>query len=105
MAMVRDLFGGYPLVKMLSRLALVSGLAPVLAPVIGSQLLLAVDWRGMFVFLSIYGFLVLVATALFLRETLEPAARSVRGHSLGPPALRCAVPRPRLSWAPCSSPA
>ena len=81
MAMVRDLFGGYPLVRMLSRLALVSGLAPVLAPVIGSQLLLAVDWRGLFVFLSIYGFIVLVATALFLRETLEPAARSVRGHS------------------------
>lgn len=81
MAMVRDLFGGYPLVKMLSRLALVSGLAPVLAPVIGSQLLLAVDWRGLFVFLSIYGFLVLVATALFLRETLPPTARSVRGHS------------------------
>jgi DHA1 family bicyclomycin/chloramphenicol resistance-like MFS transporter len=81
MAMVRDLFGGYPLVKMLSRLALVSGLAPVLAPVIGSQLLLAVDWRGLFVFLSIYGFIVLVATSLFLRETLAPEARSVRGHS------------------------
>ncbi len=81
MAMVRDLFGGYPLVKMLSRLALVSGLAPVLAPVIGSQLLLAVDWRGLFVFLAIYGFLVIVATALFLRETLAPEARSVRGHS------------------------
>jgi len=81
MAMVRDLFGGYPLVKMLSRLALVSGLAPVLAPVIGSQLLLAVDWRGLFVFLAIYGFLVIVATALFLRETLAPESRSVRGHS------------------------
>jgi DHA1 family bicyclomycin/chloramphenicol resistance-like MFS transporter len=36
MAMVRDLFGGRPLVRMLSRLALVNGLAPVLAPVLGS---------------------------------------------------------------------
>ncbi|QEO08724.1 multidrug effflux MFS transporter [Protaetiibacter larvae] len=81
MAMVRDLFGGYPLVKMLSRLALVSGLAPVLAPVIGSQLLLVVDWRGLFVFLSVFGFLVLIANAIFLRETLPAGARHVRGHS------------------------
>ena len=46
MAMVRDLFGGKPLVRMLSRLALVNGLAPVLAPVIGSQMLAIMDWRG-----------------------------------------------------------
>ncbi|TPX03587.1 multidrug effflux MFS transporter, partial [Schumannella luteola] len=81
MAMVRDLFGGYPLVRMLSRLALVSGLAPVIAPVIGSQLLLVVDWRGLFVFLAVYGFVVLVANGLFLRETLPSEARNVRGHS------------------------
>lgn len=81
MAMVRDLFGGYPLVRMLSRLALVSGLAPVLAPVIGSQLLLVVDWRGLFVFLAVFGFLVLVANAVFLKETLPAEARNVRGHS------------------------
>jgi len=81
MAMVRDLFGGYPLVKMLSRLALVSGLAPVIAPVLGSQLLLVVDWRGLFIFLAAFGFLVLVANAIFLRETLPESARHVRGHS------------------------
>jgi DHA1 family bicyclomycin/chloramphenicol resistance-like MFS transporter len=81
MATVRDLFGGYPLVKMLSRLALVSGLAPVIAPVLGSQLLLVVDWRGLFVFLAAFGFLVLVANALFLRETLPASARHARGHS------------------------
>ena len=52
MAMVRDLFGGKPLVRMLSRLALVNGLAPVLAPVIGSQLLGVMDWRGVFVVLA-----------------------------------------------------
>jgi MFS transporter, DHA1 family, multidrug resistance protein len=42
-AMVRDLFGGLPLVRMMSRLALVSGLAPMVAPIIGSQLLLFMD--------------------------------------------------------------
>ncbi|KZX21811.1 multidrug effflux MFS transporter [Rathayibacter tanaceti] len=78
MAMVRDLFGGRPLVRMLSRLALVSGLAPVLAPVIGSQLLLVMDWRGIFVFLAAYGVLVVSAVALLIVETRPRAARHER---------------------------
>ena len=45
MAMVRDLFGGRPLVRMLSRLALITTLAPLLAPLIGSQMLRFTDWR------------------------------------------------------------
>lgn len=81
MAMVRDLFGGKPLVRMLSRLALVNGLAPILAPVIGSQLLLFLDWRGLFVFLALYGVLVVVAVAIFIVETLPPARRKDAGHS------------------------
>lgn len=81
MAMVRDLFGGLPLVRMLSRLALVSGLAPVLAPLIGSQLLLVIDWRGIFWFLAAYGVLAISAAVFFLVETLPPARRADRGHS------------------------
>ena len=80
MALVRDLFGGLPLVRMLSRLALVSGLAPILAPVIGSQLLRFVDWRGIFVFLTAYGVLVVIAAVFFIVETLPPARRA-DGHS------------------------
>ncbi len=78
MATVRDLFGGQPLVRMLSRLALVSGLAPILAPVIGSQLLRVTDWRGIFVVLSVYGAVVLTVAALLIVETLP---RSARGHA------------------------
>jgi DHA1 family bicyclomycin/chloramphenicol resistance-like MFS transporter len=81
MAMVRDLFGGRPLVTMLSRLALVSGLAPILAPLIGSQLLLVLDWRGIFWFLTAYGVVVILATMFFLVETLPAARRADRGHS------------------------
>jgi DHA1 family bicyclomycin/chloramphenicol resistance-like MFS transporter len=81
MAMVRDLFGGIPLVRMLSRLALVNGLAPILAPVIGSQLLRILDWRGIFYFLAAYGILVVVATAIFIVETLPPARRVDKGHT------------------------
>ena len=80
-AMVRDLFGGLPLVRMMSRLALVNGLAPVLAPVIGSQLLLFTDWRGIFAFLTVYGVVVITAAYFFLVETQPKARRGDRGHS------------------------
>jgi DHA1 family bicyclomycin/chloramphenicol resistance-like MFS transporter len=81
MATVRDLFGGYPLVRMLSRLALVNGLAPIAAPVIGSQLLLLMPWRGLFFVLAGYGVLVVVAASLFIIETLPPARRVEPGHA------------------------
>lgn len=75
MAMVRDLFAGRHLVHMLSRLALVNGFAPVIAPVIGSQLLLITNWRGIFWVLAAYGVAVGLAVALFVRETLPPSRR------------------------------
>lgn len=81
MAMVRDLFGGKPLVRMLSRLALVNGLAPVLAPVIGSQLLQVMDWRGVFWVLAGYGIVVVLAVAFLIVETLPESRRHIAGHS------------------------
>ncbi|WP_231637103.1 multidrug effflux MFS transporter [Microbacterium sp. No. 7] len=81
MAIVRDLFGGRRLVVMLSRLALVSGVAPVVAPLIGSQLLLVMPWRGIFVVLAVYGVVMLVASIVLVRETLPPARRQERGST------------------------
>ena len=81
MAIVRDLFGGLPLVRMLSRLALVNGLAPIVAPLIGSQLLLIMPWRGIFWILAAYGVVVLLAAIFFIVETLPPARRADLGHS------------------------
>ena len=74
MAIVRDLFHGQRLIRMLSRLALVWGLAPVLAPVIGSQLLRVVEWRGIFIVLAAYGLVMVVVSSFFMIETL-PAER------------------------------
>lgn len=78
-AVVRDLFGGKRLVVMLSRLALVSGVAPVLAPLVGSALLVLMPWRGIFVVLGIYGSIMLIAAAIFIPETLPPARRHEKG--------------------------
>ncbi|GAA4062757.1 multidrug effflux MFS transporter [Agromyces indicus] len=81
MAMVRDLFGGKPLVRMLSRLALVVGLAPVVAPVVGSQLMQVMDWRGLFWVLGAYGLVVVLAVMFLIVETLPESRRHVAGHS------------------------
>jgi len=78
MAIVRDLFGGRRLVVMLSRLALVSGVAPVVAPLIGSWLLTLMPWRGIFGVLAAYGVVMLISTLIFIPETL-PAARRQGG--------------------------
>lgn len=79
MAIVRDLFGGKRLVVMLSRLALVSGVAPVAAPLIGSWLLSLMPWRGIFVVLAVYGVVMLVSTVVLVPETLPVARRQDRG--------------------------
>lgn len=75
MAMVRDLFAGQALIRMLARMALVTGLAPVIAPVIGSQLLNVMDWRGLFVVLALYGALVALVVGGVIRETLPVERR------------------------------
>lgn len=81
MAMVRDLFGGTRLVTMLSRLALVNGLAPVIAPVLGSQLLLIMPWRGIFWVIAAYSAVMLVCLVLWINETRPKEARIASGHS------------------------
>jgi DHA1 family bicyclomycin/chloramphenicol resistance-like MFS transporter len=79
MAMVRDLFHGYAMVRMFSRMSLVNGLAPILAPIIGSQLLLVMPWPGIFYFLAAYGLLVIIAAIFLIRETYPPELRGRAG--------------------------
>ncbi len=83
MAMVRDLFSGYAMVRMFSRMALVSGLAPILAPVIGSQLLLFMPWPGIFFVLAAYGLCVITAAVFVVRETLPKERRGLTGLTMG----------------------
>lgn len=78
-AIVRDLFGGRRLVTILSRLALVSGVAPIVAPLIGSALLLVMPWRGIFIVLACYGALMLVCALLIIPETLPRERRQGKG--------------------------
>jgi DHA1 family bicyclomycin/chloramphenicol resistance-like MFS transporter len=82
MAIVRDLFTGLPAAKLLSRLMLVLGASPILAPTLGGIALTWTSWRGVFVLLTLLGTAVITLTALFLPETL-PVARRRSGGVLG----------------------
>lgn len=75
MAMVRDMFSGVTGVRMFSRLMLVMGAAPVLAPSLGAQLLRVTDWRGIFMVLAAAGAALFLVGCFGLRETLPPERR------------------------------
>ncbi|HAZ39548.1 MAG TPA: MFS transporter [Exiguobacterium sp.] len=78
-AIVRDLFEGPELTRFFAALSLVNGTAPILAPVIGGQLLRFGDWHFVFYLLAILSTLMLLAVALRLPETL-PLERRVEGN-------------------------
>src|SRR4051812_31041032 len=61
LAIVSDLYVGSVQARVFSLLTLVSGLAPIIAPVIGSQLLALTSWRGIFLLLGLIGVLLLPA--------------------------------------------
>jgi DHA1 family bicyclomycin/chloramphenicol resistance-like MFS transporter len=79
LAIVRDLYEGRAAATMLSRLFLVLGAAPVLAPTIGGELLRFTSWRGIFAFLAVYGVLMILVGARALPETLSPERRQSSG--------------------------
>ena len=53
-AIARDFAFGQELTKLFALLMMVNGLAPVIAPLIGGQLLLFTTWRVIFVILAIF---------------------------------------------------
>jgi DHA1 family bicyclomycin/chloramphenicol resistance-like MFS transporter len=78
-AIVRDMHSGAAAARFFSLLMLVNGLAPILAPVIGGQVLAVTTWRGVFVVLAAIGVLLLAATAAGMPETLAPEGRHPGG--------------------------
>ncbi|MFI7453378.1 multidrug effflux MFS transporter [Nonomuraea sp. NPDC049714] len=80
-AVVRDLYDGAAIARIFATLMLVSGLAPILAPIAGAQLLAFTSWRGVFVALSLMGLVLLLAVLFGVRETLPASERA--GGGLG----------------------
>lgn len=78
-AIVRDVFHARASARAFSQLAMITGLAPVVAPLIAGQILLLTDWRGLIVALAIVGAAIATFTILFLRETLPRERRHRTG--------------------------
>ncbi len=79
MAIVRDRYEGLAVSKVMARLMLVVGVAPILAPTIGAQLLLLGSWRLIFVFLAVTGTVLLAVASVALRESLPVELRRTGG--------------------------
>ena len=75
-AFIRDIAAGQNASRLYSTQAAISSLAPVVAPLVGGQLLLLGDWHVVFIFLVILGAAVLGMAAWLMPESLDPANRS-----------------------------
>ncbi|MET7796622.1 multidrug effflux MFS transporter [Streptomyces decoyicus] len=78
-AVVRDLYDGVAMARFFSTLMLISGVAPVVAPLIGGQILRITDWRGVFVVLTAVGVALTLLVWRRLDETLPPEGRHSGG--------------------------
>jgi MFS transporter, DHA1 family, multidrug resistance protein len=74
-AVVRDLYSGNEAARVLSLMGIVLGVAPVVAPIIGSHLHVWFGWRANFIFVAGYGALALVCVAISLPETIRARDR------------------------------
>jgi DHA1 family bicyclomycin/chloramphenicol resistance-like MFS transporter len=75
-AVVRDLSEGQAAAIMMSRLVLVMGVAPILAPTIGGAILAFAHWRVIFWLLAIYGAACVITAWKVLPETLPEDRRT-----------------------------
>lgn len=73
-AVVSDLFQRAEAQRVMSHIAMIFGLAPALAPIVGGWLLLAGPWQAIYWFLAAFGLLLVVLTALVLPES-HPSER------------------------------
>jgi len=96
-AVVRDLYDGLAMARFFSSLMLVSGVAPIVAPLIGGQILRVTDWRGVFVVLTVAGAALTALVWARLPETLPPARRHQGGVGEALRAMRGLLADPPFS--------
>jgi DHA1 family bicyclomycin/chloramphenicol resistance-like MFS transporter len=70
-AIVRDIFPPKETARIFSILGLIMGISPIIAPTVGSWLLLGFGWRSIFYFLAVFSFLLIIVLWQFLPNTLQ----------------------------------
>ena len=103
-AVVRDREEGAAAARVFSLLMLVSGIAPIAAPLFGGLLINVTSWRGIFVVLSLLGAAGLLAVTVILPETLAPDDRHSGGISQTLAVTKRVVRhRPLMGYAPTAA--
>jgi len=87
-AIIRDLYGGTTAARMFSTLMMITGVAPILAPLIGGGVLAVSSWRGIFLVLAAIGLCLIGLALRAVPETLPASARHAGGVQATVVALR-----------------
>jgi DHA1 family bicyclomycin/chloramphenicol resistance-like MFS transporter len=69
-AVVRDHYSTQEAARALSMLMLIMGVAPILAPILGSHILALAGWRGIFVVITLIGMVLLITVWKVMAESL-----------------------------------
>lgn len=76
-AIVRDLYSGREMAKIMSFTMMVFILVPAIAPLMGQGILLFSSWHAIFITFLVIAFIIIVWFGLRLEETLQPEKRRV----------------------------
>lgn len=71
-AVIRDQLDTHDAAKALSMIMLIMGATPILAPIVGGQMLLFTSWRSLFYVMTFCGVALLFAVIVSMKETLNP---------------------------------
>lgn len=71
-AMVRDIYGGEKAAKVMAYIGMAFAISPAVTPAIGGFLQVTLGWRANFVFLTLFGLVMLVIVVRRLPETYRP---------------------------------
>jgi DHA1 family bicyclomycin/chloramphenicol resistance-like MFS transporter len=81
-AIVRDIFSAQDSARVFSHLMLVIGIAPIMAPIFGSVLLVNFGWKAIFVFLTGFGVLCLMIAFFAIPQSKEGDATDKVSYAL-----------------------
>jgi DHA1 family bicyclomycin/chloramphenicol resistance-like MFS transporter len=97
-SVVRDLYSGRHMARVMSLTFVVFLMVPVLAPSLGQLILLIGPWRGIFIACGIFASIVWAWTMLRLKETLHPEYRMVLTRAHVAAAVKLVVGNPTSLW-------
>jgi MFS transporter, DHA1 family, multidrug resistance protein len=98
-SMIRDLFEGESMARIMSLVFMTFMIVPVLAPLVGQAVLLLFPWRGIFVVLALYAAVMLAWAWIRLPETLHPEyRRSLNLRAMGGAMLETLKERQSLGY-------